>query len=165
MAAARLAASLLVFLTTALTAQNTSTSQVVITVIDQSGAVIPGAHIGIVALPEVVPGDGDWRHYAWSAPEQTSTETNASGEAAVGLARGSYAAVITVPGFKRGYEKIEGGDASQFLRATLVVAPTEDPISIKDERPEVPLEPTFLNIFIPLVPLQTVAPTRRLRRR
>jgi hypothetical protein len=32
-------------------AQNPSTGRVIITVFDESGAVIPGAHIGIIWLP------------------------------------------------------------------------------------------------------------------
>lgn len=90
MAAARLAAALLVVLATAVPAQNKASSPLVVTVVDHTGAVIPGAHVGGVQLP-AEPHHFDWFQYASTAPEQTSTQTDIVGEATVVLMNGSYA--------------------------------------------------------------------------
>jgi hypothetical protein len=127
MAAVRLAAVLPLVLAAALTAQNTSRSQVVVTVIDQYGAVIAVAHVGIIQLPTVIPNGGDWLHYALTAPEQASTEIDASGEATVGLPKGSYAITIFAPGFKRYVERIEIRDESSSpfgLLSQLIPSPS-----------------------------------------
>jgi hypothetical protein len=167
MAAARLAAALLVALATALTAQNTSTNQVVITVIDTSGALIPGAHVGIVRLPDVIPNDGDWLHYASTAPEQATTQTDGHGETTVGLAPGIYAISIAAPGFKRYFKRIEIRDESnQSLRATLAIDSRPiGPVVTMEPAVTLELEPTSLNVFIPLEPLLTVTSVHRARRR
>ena len=113
MAAVRLAAVLPLVLAAALTAQNTSRSQVVVTVIDQYGAVIAVAHVGIIQLPTVIPNGGDWLH--------------ASGEATVGLPKGSYAITIFAPGFKRYVERIEIRDESSSpfgLLSQLIPSPS-----------------------------------------
>ena len=167
MAAVRLAAVLPLVLAAALTAQNTSRSQVVVTVIDQYGAVIAVAHVGIIQLPTVIPNGGDWLHYALTAPEQASTEIDASGEATVGLPKGSYAITIFAPGFKRYVERIEIRDeSSQSLRATLAIDPVPfGPGPVAGDLLVIPLEPTSLNVLIPLEPLQTVTFPRRARRR
>jgi hypothetical protein len=68
--AARFAAILLGVLAAALSAQNTPTGQVIITVVDQSGAVIPGASIGMIQLPVAyppIPNNFDWVQYALHA--------------------------------------------------------------------------------------------------
>jgi hypothetical protein len=163
------AALLLIVLASTLTAQNASTGQVVITVIDQGGAAIPEAHIGIIGLPSAVPNDGDWLHYSLHASEQASAHTDASGKATVGLAKGSYVISIAAPGFQRYLEKIEIQDGlSQALRATLVVGrggcvPAD---CLSPLLPEIPLEHAPLNIFIPPESLQTMTPTAvRVRRR
>src|ERR1700726_253789 len=73
--AVRFAAVLLGVLATALCAQNTSTGQVVITVVDQSGAVIPGASIRMIQLPVAnppIPNNFDWVHYAFHGSGQIS---------------------------------------------------------------------------------------------
>jgi len=157
MAAARLAAVLLVVLATPLSAQNASTGDVVITVIDQAGARIPGAHIGIIQLPNVVPND-DWLPLALHASEHVSTDANASGEATAGLTKGRYAVLITASGFQCHLERIEVRDgSSQSLMATLISDQRGD---IRGDCmsciPEIPLEPASLNIFIPLEPLQLI---------
>jgi hypothetical protein len=127
MAAARLAAVLLVILGASLTAQTTSTARVVITVTDQSGAVIRAAHVGIIGLPSVIPNDGDWVHYALHASEQASAHTDANGEATVGLVKGSYVITITALGFSRYFKKIEIRDESnRSLKATLGIFPRSD---------------------------------------
>jgi hypothetical protein len=168
MAAARLAAVLSLVLAVALAAQDTLTSQVAITVIDQSGAVIPGAHIGIVQLPAVITNYGDLLQYAFTAPEQAPTRTNANGEVAVGLTKGSYVITIFANGFRRYVDRIEIRDeAGESLRFTLVI----DQQYLRGDcmancGPQIPLEPTSLNVFIPLEPLQTIAlRARRVRRR
>ena len=159
MAAARLAAVLLVVFATDLAAQGISTGEVVITVIDSSGAFIPGARIGITQLPSVIPNDSDWLHYALTAPEQASTRAGAYGEATVGLAKGSYAVSIAASAFKRYFEKIEvRGESHLFLRATLAL---DQQHSVRGDcmacgGPEILLESTSLNIFIPLEPLQAL---------
>jgi hypothetical protein len=68
MAPTGLAVVLFVVLAASLTAHDATTGQVVITVIDPSGAVISGARIGIIQLPSDLPDDGDWLHYALTAP-------------------------------------------------------------------------------------------------
>jgi hypothetical protein len=165
MAAVRLTAALLVVIATAVTGQNTSTTQVVITVVDPTGAVIPGAHIGIIPLPASVRSDGDWLDYARTGAKEASTKTDRSGEATISLAKGSYAITITSPGFERHAERIDLADESgRSLRETLLI----------DSRPTgpvvtpqfvIPLEPTSLDALIPLDPLQTITFTHRVRRR
>jgi hypothetical protein len=167
MAAVRsLAAVLLVVFASTLTAQNTSTGQVVVSVIDQSGAAIPGAHVGIIRLPSVVPNDGDWLQYALHASEQTSAQTDAYGGATVGLAKGFYAITIAASGFKRHSERIEIRDEpSQALRATLLLGSCTNCVEVRPGIP-IPLEHASLNIFIPLEPLQTITVTNsQVRRR
>jgi hypothetical protein len=168
MAAVRsLAAVLLVVLASTLTAQNASTGQVVVSVIDQSGAVIPGAHIGIIRLPSVVPNDGDWLHYALHASEQASAHTDAYGGATVGLAKGIYAITIAANGFQRHLDRIEiRNEPSQALRATLLLADCTNCVEVTPGI-TIPLEyASSLNIFIPLEPLQTITVTNaRVRRR
>lgn len=154
MAAARLAAVVLVFVASALTAQDTSRGSVVITVVDQSGAIISGAHVGIIQLPSVK--QDDWLNYALHAAEETSAHTDADGKATVVLAKGSYAIAITQRGFKHYFERIEIRDeSSQFLRATLVVGHLMCGVCVRPS-PEIPLERTSLNILIPFEPLQTI---------
>jgi hypothetical protein len=172
MAAARLAAVLFVLLATVLSAQNTSTGQVVITVVDQGGAVIPGASIGIIQLPVatspfVIHNDADWVQYAFHALEQISTRANTSGEATLSLAKGSYAVSITAEGFARYFERIEIRDESnEYLRATLVVSNGGCGVCVKETETAIPLEPATLNILIPLEPLQAITlNATRVRRR
>jgi len=163
MAAVRLAAVLPLTLAVALTAQNTSTSQVAITIADPTGAVIPGAHVGIIQLPSVIPIDGDWRNYEFTAPEQASIQTDGSGAVAVGLAKGSYAITIVANGFKRYFERIEvGNEPTQSYRATLVIDSFRGVIATMEV---IPLEPSSLDVFIPIEPLQPVTFSRRFRRR
>jgi hypothetical protein len=169
MAPTGLAVVLFVVLAASLTAHDATTGQVVITVIDPSGAVISGARIGIIQLPSDLPDDGDWLHYALTAPNPVLIPANYE-EATFTLAKGRYAVSITAYGFKLYSQKIEIQDAlSQSLRATLALAPhngREDCMTCGGKGPEIPLEPTSANIFIPLEPLQTMAPTttRVLRR-
>ncbi len=167
LAAQLLTAALLIVLTSTGTAQKESTSQVVITVIDQTGAAIPGAHIGIIGLPSDVPSGGDWLRYALRASEQASAQTDATGEATVGLANGSYAIAIAAAGFQRHVERIEVADErSEALQATLLVAATYSPYVIISSEPEIALEHAYLDRFIPLEPLQTIAlSSTRVRRR
>jgi len=170
--AARLAAVLLVVLATILSAQNASTGQVVIAVVDQSGAAIPGARIGIIQLPIVtppfvVPSDADWLQHALHAPEQVSTRANSIGEATVRLNKGSYALSITAQGFARYLERIDVRDeSSQPLRATLVVSPNVRGDCMSCAGPDIPLEHPILNFLIPLESLQTITlSATRVRRR
>ena len=168
MAAVRsFAALLLIVLASTLPAQNAPTGQVVITVIDQSGAVIPGAHIGIIGLPNTAPNDGDWLNYALHAAEQASAHTDASGEARVGLAKGSYAIAIAAQGFQRQFEQIEVRDEpSQAIRATLAIGLGCTACVTVQPDHEIAVEHRSLNTFIPLEPLQTIAVTNaRVRRR
>lgn len=170
MAAGRIAAVLLIVLAATVTAQNASTGRLVITVGDPSGAVVPGAHIGIIWLPRATPNDGDWLHYAYRASEQASAHTDASGEATVGLAKGSYVITISATGFKRYFERIEIRDeTNQILRATLHIGDSCPPLPCLVEARDItiPLErDPPLNVFIPLEPLQTMTPpAARVRRR
>lgn len=162
MAAACIAAVLPVVLAATLTAQNASMGRVVVTVVDPTAAVIPGAHIGIIRLPSGAPNDGDWLHYAYHASEQASADTDGSGEATVGLAKGSYAVAVSAKGFNRYLERIEIRDeTSQMVRATLRVGDSCPPLPCLVEVREnaVPLErDSLLTIFIPLEPLQTMTP-------
>jgi hypothetical protein len=167
--AARFAAVLLVVLATALSAQDTSTGQVLITVVDQAGEVIPGASIGIIQLPIAnppTPDTFDWLHYALHAPEQISTRANTSGEGTFSLAKGSYAVSIAAEGFARFFEILEIRDESnQSLRATLVVANGGCGVCVV-KGIEIPLEHAILNILIPLESLQTIPlNATRVRRR
>ena len=100
MAAARLAAGLLVALSTVLSAESTSKGQVTIAVVDQGGSIIPRARIGVIPLTTVTT-KGDWFHYAVNASEQALTYANANGKATVSLPKGSYAVSIEATGFAR----------------------------------------------------------------
>ena len=169
MAAARIAAVLPLVLAATLAAQNASMGRVVVTVVDPTAAVIPGAHIGIIRLPGGAPNDGDLLHYAYHASEQASADTDGSGEATFGLAKGSYAVAVSAKGFKRYVKRIEIRDgASQIVRATLRVGDSCPPLPCLVEASEnaIPLErDSFLNAFIPLEPLQTMTPpAARVRR-
>jgi hypothetical protein len=167
--AARFAAVLLGILAAALSAQNTSTGQVVITVVDQSGAVIPGASIGMIQLPVAyppIPNNFDWVQYALHASEQTSTHANTSGEGTFSLAKGSYAVSIAAEGFAHFFERVEIQDQSdQSLRVTLNLVNGGCGVCVV-KGIDVPLEPAILNILIPLESLQaiTLNPTRVRRR-
>jgi hypothetical protein len=169
-AAARFAAVLLAVLATALNAQNTSTGQVVITVVDQSGAPIPGASIGIIQLPVANPqirNNFDWVDYALHASEQLSTRANTSGEATVRLAKGRYAvSIVAAEGFARFFERVDIRDESnRSLRATLVLVNGGCGVCVKETVP-IPLEHPILNILIPLDSLQTITlNATRVRRR
>lgn len=161
--AARFAAVFFTVLATTLVAQNALTGHVVIAVIDQAGAVLPGASIGIIQVPDSTAG---WLEYALRGAEQIMTRTNALGEASVGLSKGSYAVSITSYGFKRHIERIEiRGD--QSLRAMLVIDQTINPRSdCMGCFVLIPMETTSLDVSIPLEPLQTIAlPATRVRRR
>jgi hypothetical protein len=157
--AARFAAVLLGVLAIALRAQNTSTGQVVITVADQSGAVIPGASIGIIQLPVAdppIPNNFDWVHYALHASERISTHANTAGEGTFSLAKGSYAVSVTAEGFARFFERVEIRDESnQSLRATLVLADGGCGVCVV-KGIDIPLEHAILSILIPLQSLQTI---------
>jgi PEGA domain len=165
---ARFAAVLLGVVSTALSAQSTSTGQLVITVIDQSGAVIPGASIGIIQLPVANPQSPynlDWIDYARHASVQTSTRANTSGVGTFSLAKGNYAISIAEEGFERFFERIEIRDESnQSLRATLVIVNGGCGVCVKETAP-IPLEPAVLNTLIPLESLQRITlfptPVRR----
>jgi hypothetical protein len=167
--AARFAAVLLGVLATGLGAQNTSTGQIVITVVDQSGAVIPGARIGMTQLPVAnppIPNNFDWVHCALHASEQVSTRANTSGEGTFSLAQGSYAVSIAAEGFARFFGRVEIRDESdQSLRATLVLVNGGCGVCVKEAVP-IPLEHAVLNILIPLESLQTITlNATRVRRR
>ena len=162
MAAVRsFAAVHLIGLGSTVTAQN-----LVITVIDLSGAFVPGANIRIVWLPGAAQKDSDWLHYAFHASEQATAHTDATGEATVGLAKGNYAIAIVAQGFRPYFERIEIRDQpSQSLRATLVVGSCTQCVEVSSGI-EIPVEHVSLNIFIPLEPLQTITVTNaRVRRR
>jgi hypothetical protein len=149
--AARFAAVLLGVITTALSAQNTSTGQLVITVVDQTGGVIPGASIGIIQMPvanPLIPNNFDWAHYALHASEEISTRANTSGEGTFWLAKGSYAVSIASEGFARFVERVEIRDESnQSLRATLVLADGGCGVCVA-KGIDIPLEDAILNILI-----------------
>jgi hypothetical protein len=167
--AARFAAVLLGVLATALCAQNTSTGQVVITVVDQSGGVIPGASIGIIQLPVAstpIPNNIDWVHYALHASEQISTRANTSGEGTFSLGKGSYAVSIAAEGFARFLERVEIRDeANHSLRATLVLANGGCGVCV-GKGIDIPLEHAILSILIPFESLQAITlNTTRVRRR
>jgi hypothetical protein len=156
MAAARNAAVLLILLATALSAQDTSTGQIVITVIDQSGARVPGAHIGIIQLPSVVP-NNDWLPQALHTSELVSTRVNGSGEATIGLAKGSYAIEVDARGFKRYFERIEvGNESNKSIQARLIIDPDTARGDCMSCTIVIPLEPMSLNPVIPLESLQTI---------
>lgn len=87
MAAVRLAAFLPFVLVVAASAQTTSTTQVTVTVVDQSGARIPRARVAIISLPAVLPNELDWLNFASTAPEQAAAQTDAFGEATFGVAK------------------------------------------------------------------------------
>jgi hypothetical protein len=166
---ARFAAVLLGFIATALGAQNTSTGQVVITVVDQSGTVVPSASIGIIQLPVAnpqIPNSFDWVDYALHAPEQLSSRANTSGEGTFSLVKGSYAVSIGAKGFARFFERVEVRDESnQSLRATLVLVNGGCGVCVKEAVP-IPLEHAVLNILIPLESLQAITlNATRVRRR
>jgi hypothetical protein len=167
MAAVRsFAAVLLIVLASILTAQNASTGQVVITVVDPPGAPIPEAHIGIIWLPSAALNDGDWLNYALHATEQASARSNASGEATIHLAKGNYAIAIAANGFKRYFQRVEIRDEpSQALRATLPITTYSGPVEVMPMPIEIPVEQVYLNIFIPLEPLQTITVTGAQARR
>ena len=156
---ARFAAVLLGVIAAALTAQNTSTGQVLITVVDQSGAVIQGASIGIIQLPVANPqihNNFDWVDYVLHASEQLSARANTSGEGTFSLAKGSYAVSIAAEGFARFFGRVEIRDESnQSLRATLVLVNGGCGVCVKETVP-IPLEHAVLNILIPLESLQTI---------
>jgi hypothetical protein len=169
MAAARIVAVLPVVLVATLTAQTALIGRVLVTVVDPTAAVIPGAHIGIIRLPSDAPNDGDLLHYAHHASEQASADTDGSGEANLGLAKGSYAVAVSAKGFNEYVTRIEIRDeTSQIVRATLRVGDSCPPLPCLVEASEnpVPLErDSFLNEFIPLEPLQTMTlPAVRVRR-
>jgi hypothetical protein len=162
MAAVRfIAAVALIGFASTVTAQN-----IAITVLDPSGAVIPGAHIGIISLLGAARNDSDWLHYALFASEQATAHTDAAGKATADLAKGSYVISIAAPGFQRYIERIEVQDGlSQSLRPTLLPGNSGCTVCVTTGT-MIPLEQSYLNIFIPLEPLQTltVAPARARRR-
>lgn len=145
-----------------LLAQNALTGRVVVSVVDPARAVIQGAHVAIVQLPSGAPKDGDWLSYASHASEQASADTDGSGEATFGLAKGSYGVAVSAKGFRRFIEKIEVRDeTSQIVRATLRVGDSCPPLPCLVEVREnsIPLErDSSLNVSIPLEPLQTMTP-------
>ena len=156
------AAIALIGFASTVTAQN-----IVITVVDQSGAVIPVARIGIVLLPGAALNQSDWPNYALHASEKATAFTDASGKAIVDLAKGSYAVSIAAPGFNRYTERIEVQDGlDQSLRRTLHIAVGICTVCLTPEIP-IPLEHApHPNNFIPLEPLQTITVTPiRVRRR
>ena len=156
MAAARNAAVLLVLLAPALTAQNASTGQIVITVIDESGARVPGAQIGIIQLPSVVP-NNDWLPQALHTSKLVSIRVNGSGEATVGLAKGSYAVEVDASGFKHYFERIVvGNQSNKAIQARLIIDPDTARGDCMACTIVIPLEPMSLNTVIPLEPLQTI---------
>src|SRR6185437_2721073 len=167
MAGERLAAVFFIILAGALTAQNTSKGRVVLKVVDQSGAVISGARIGIVKLSSVIPDGDDWLHFAQSAPEQASANTDSNGNATIALSKGSYAIAITARGFEHHFEKIKiQDDWSQSVRAVLVINPRDYCTLCVTIEPVIPLEYMPLSVFIPQQTLETIPMnTGRVRRR
>jgi len=168
MAAGRLAAALVFACATALAAQTTSTSQIVVTVVDTTGAVVPGAHIGVVPLPASFPNGVGWLQFASTGSEQTSTESDRLGEATVSLAKGSYAVRIRARGFRQEFERVDIGDEpGQVLRVAVTAAPEFFGSGSPNVSPEpaiVQPESISLNTLIPLEPLQTITFCRRVRR-
>lgn len=162
------AALFLIVLASTLTAQNAPTGQVVITVIDQTGAAIPDAHIRLVSLPSAIPSDSDWLNYAFHTSEQTLAHTDATGEATIGLANGAYAVAITAQGFRGYFERIEIREGmSRSVRATLAIGSgCTECVTVQPDH-EIRVEHgVSLSIFIPLEPLQTIIVTNaRARRR
>jgi len=165
-AAARLAAALLFVVPSAL-AQDPSTIQVAITVADQTGAVIPDAHIGIIPMPASVASSNSWLDYAHHAAEPASSHTDPHGEALLILAEGNYVLSISARGFMRDYEKIEARpDSPQPLHVILKVEWYSGPILVNDAGLGIPTAPVSLNTFIPLEPLQPITlKPRRVRAR
>jgi hypothetical protein len=161
MAAARyFAAVVLILLASAVAAQN-----VVITVTDQSGSVVSGAHVSIIGLPGLA-NDSDWFQYALHSSAQASVETNNAGEAIVDLAKGNYAISVGATGFKLLFKRIEIQDRpSQAIQATLLISNSGCGVCVVPGV-TIPLEPLpGPDIFIPLEPLQTISvPNSRVRR-
>lgn len=164
MAAARFAAVLLFVLSTTLCAQDKPTSQLVVTILDTSGAVVPGARIGIIRLPSTTLGESDWLQSALHLPEQVSTNADSVGEATVSLTNGRYAVIIAASGFKRYLEKLEvGHESNRSIRIVLKI----DPENVRGDcmacAHVIPIEPMVLNALIPLEPLQsiTLKPVRK----
>ena len=168
MAAARSFALLfLIVLAATLTAQDASTGQVVIAVVDQTGAAIPDAHIRVVSLLSAIANDSDWLNYAFHTSEQTLAHTDARGEATVSLTNGTYAVAITAQGFRGYFERMEiREEMSRSVRATLAIGSGCTPCVTVQPDHEIRVErAASLSIFIPLEPLQTIIVTDARHRR
>jgi hypothetical protein len=150
-----------------LPAQKAAKGQVVITVVDRSEAIIQGAHIGIIGLPNA-PYDGDWQHYALHTPAKMSALTDVSGKASLNLATGSYVVDVSAVGFRRYLEKIVIRDGPiQTVRAELLLGGTCSPCLTQAQDLEVPLARMYLpDIVIPPEPLESIGVREsRFRRR
>lgn len=157
MAAARFAAVLLFVLSTILCAQDRPTSRLVVTILDTSGAVVPGARIGIISLPSITQEESDLLQSALHSPEQVSTNANGAGEAAVDLTNGRYAVIVTASGFERYLEKLAVRDEpNRSVRIVLKINPENVRGDCMACTQVIPVEPMVLNAPIPLEPIQSI---------
>ena len=159
MVAARLSAILLIALAATLSAQTPPTNQVAITITDPTGAVIPGARVSIIQLPDALPPDNDWRTYAHREPAKITAVTDSAGAKTLSLAAGSYAIAVSAPGFKQDIKKIDVPEDSHqpiTIAVVLVVSSFSGPAVVQE--PEIPLEAEFPDFSIPLQPLPTIRP-------
>jgi hypothetical protein len=160
MVAARLSAILLIALAATLSAQTPPTNQVAITITDPTGAVIPGARVSIIQLPDAIPPDNDGRTYAHRESAKVTGFSDSVGEATFSLAPGSYAIAITAPAFKPDERRIDVSDNShQPSTMTFALQVGISGPVVEVQGPEIPLEAEFPDFSIPLQPLPTIRPT------
>ena len=125
-------------------AQEPSKGKLTVVVTDRSGAVFPGARIAVTMAMTGMP---------------VEATTDASGQAVLHLAQGSYELKVQAKGFES-WEESKVEVTSETQRAVVLrVASTGCPISV--QAPEIPLERQALAAEIPLVPMQQFAPTAR----
>jgi hypothetical protein len=138
MAAARFAAVLLLVLAATLTAQNTSTGQVVINVVDPIGAVIPGAQVEIDPL----------------SPSFRTVKTDANGQAVIELPIGTHWLSVSASGFQRwkGFAEVQRTD--ERITAKLRVAKDDGLVVHYGDPVLIPLQRIELRELIPLQPLE-----------
>ena len=140
---ARNAAITLALLSATLVAQQAPTAHLTIKVTDRTGAVIPGARIQIDRT-------------SWQSKIAATTDPN--GQASIDLPQGNHAIAISAQGFETSTRQFDVQQGSgQSIVAVLEIGQVSGP-PIVAPWPDFPLERPPFTTFIPLRPLQNLAP-------
>lgn len=133
-------------------AQDHAKAALTVVVKDQSGAIIPGAHV--VATNQAT---------GLRFESTADTSFDSIGQAVLHLDQGTYELTVTAKGFEQYQEKETAVTAETHRDVTLRVGSC-GPCVVVQDGPVIPLERMQVEVDIPLIPMQQlVLPAKRLR--